>query len=111
MLWGVEGGHQWGFQGPWGGSGGVTGLLGAAGGLTARSPPLQAKVVANNDKNRTFSVSYVPKVTGVHKVGSEGCGGALWGLRGPGRCFEGGAEAFWGPLGLFEPLVCCSLFF
>ncbi|XP_010571776.1 PREDICTED: filamin-A-like, partial [Haliaeetus leucocephalus] len=32
----------------------------------------EAKVVANNDKNRTFSVSYVPKVTGVHKVGSEG---------------------------------------
>ncbi|XP_074991022.1 filamin-A isoform X1 [Calonectris borealis] len=28
----------------------------------------EAKVVANNDKNRTFSVSYVPKVTGVHKV-------------------------------------------
>nr|XP_032651019.1 filamin-A-like isoform X2 [Chelonoidis abingdonii] len=28
----------------------------------------EAKVIANNDKNRTFSVSYVPKVTGVHKV-------------------------------------------
>ncbi|XP_061300191.1 LOW QUALITY PROTEIN: filamin-A-like [Pezoporus flaviventris] len=28
----------------------------------------EAKVVANNDKNRTFSVSYVPKVTGIHKV-------------------------------------------
>ncbi|XP_074872775.1 filamin-A isoform X3 [Carettochelys insculpta] len=28
----------------------------------------EAKVVANNDKNRTFSVSYTPKVTGVHKV-------------------------------------------
>ncbi|XP_040399705.1 LOW QUALITY PROTEIN: filamin-A-like, partial [Cygnus olor] len=28
----------------------------------------EAKVVANNDKNRTFSVSYVPKVTGLHKV-------------------------------------------
>ncbi|XP_053908181.1 filamin-A isoform X1 [Cuculus canorus] len=28
----------------------------------------EAKVVANNDKTRTFSVSYVPKVTGVHKV-------------------------------------------
>ncbi|XP_039366537.1 filamin-A isoform X1 [Mauremys reevesii] len=28
----------------------------------------EAKVIANNDKNRTFSVSYIPKVTGVHKV-------------------------------------------
>ncbi|XP_077185790.1 filamin-A isoform X2 [Paroedura picta] len=28
----------------------------------------EAKVIANNDKNRTFSVWYVPKVTGVHKV-------------------------------------------
>ncbi|XP_071657326.1 filamin-A isoform X2 [Patagioenas fasciata] len=28
----------------------------------------EAKVVANNDKNRTFSVSYVPQVTGTHKV-------------------------------------------
>lgn len=30
--------------------------------------PLQAKVTANNDKNRTFSVWYVPEVTGTHKV-------------------------------------------
>ncbi|KAK9400297.1 filamin-C-like [Crotalus adamanteus] len=28
----------------------------------------EAKVVANNDKNRTYSVSYVPKVAGLHKV-------------------------------------------
>lgn len=25
-------------------------------------------MVANNDKNRTYSVSYVPKVAGLHKV-------------------------------------------
>ncbi|XP_066452673.1 filamin-B isoform X2 [Eleutherodactylus coqui] len=28
----------------------------------------EAKVIPNNDKNKTFSVEYVPKVTGVHKV-------------------------------------------
>uniref|UniRef100_A0A8D2LSH6 Filamin C n=1 Tax=Varanus komodoensis TaxID=61221 RepID=A0A8D2LSH6_VARKO len=28
----------------------------------------EAKVVANNDKNRTYSVSYMPKVAGLHKV-------------------------------------------
>ncbi|XP_075143986.1 filamin-B isoform X3 [Leptodactylus fuscus] len=28
----------------------------------------EAQVTANNDKNKTFSVAYVPKVTGVHKV-------------------------------------------
>nr|XP_033814124.1 filamin-C isoform X2 [Geotrypetes seraphini] len=28
----------------------------------------EAKVVPNNDKNRTYSVSYVPKVAGLHKV-------------------------------------------
>ncbi|XP_059581616.1 filamin-C isoform X2 [Alligator mississippiensis] len=28
----------------------------------------EAKVVANNDKKRTYSVSYVPKVAGLHKV-------------------------------------------
>ncbi|KAM8931054.1 filamin-B isoform 2-T2 [Pelodytes ibericus] len=28
----------------------------------------EAKVTANNDKNKTFSVEYVPKVTGIHKV-------------------------------------------
>ncbi|XP_040261122.1 filamin-A isoform X4 [Bufo bufo] len=28
----------------------------------------EAKVTANNDKNRTFSVYYIPKVTGLHKV-------------------------------------------
>ncbi|MEQ2257124.1 hypothetical protein ILYODFUR_031296 [Ilyodon furcidens] len=28
----------------------------------------EAKVTANNDKNRTYSVVYVPKVTGMHKV-------------------------------------------
>nr|DBA18651.1 TPA: hypothetical protein GDO54_016875 [Pyxicephalus adspersus] len=28
----------------------------------------EAKVTANNDKNKTFSVEYVPKVTGMHKV-------------------------------------------
>ncbi|KYO34434.1 hypothetical protein Y1Q_0021009 [Alligator mississippiensis] len=28
----------------------------------------EAKVIANNDKNRTFSVWYIPKVTGIHKV-------------------------------------------
>ncbi|CAB1335821.1 unnamed protein product, partial [Coregonus sp. 'balchen'] len=27
-----------------------------------------AKVTANNDKNRTYSVFYIPKVTGMHKV-------------------------------------------
>eukprot|EP00066_Takifugu_rubripes_P026996 XP_011616262.1 PREDICTED: filamin-A-like [Takifugu rubripes] len=29
----------------------------------------EAKVTANNDKNRTFSVAYTPRVTGMHKVG------------------------------------------
>ncbi|XP_072922819.1 filamin-C isoform X2 [Hemitrygon akajei] len=28
----------------------------------------EARVVANNDKNRTYSVSYIPKVAGLHKV-------------------------------------------
>ncbi|XP_078091828.1 filamin-C isoform X1 [Mustelus asterias] len=28
----------------------------------------EARVIANNDKNRTYSVSYVPKVAGLHKV-------------------------------------------
>ncbi|XP_034027950.1 filamin-A isoform X4 [Thalassophryne amazonica] len=28
----------------------------------------EAKVTANNDKNRTYSVVYIPKVTGMHKV-------------------------------------------
>ncbi|XP_031757111.1 filamin-B isoform X3 [Xenopus tropicalis] len=28
----------------------------------------EAKVTGNNDKNKTFSVEYVPKVTGMHKV-------------------------------------------
>uniref|UniRef100_W5NEM8 Filamin A n=1 Tax=Lepisosteus oculatus TaxID=7918 RepID=W5NEM8_LEPOC len=28
----------------------------------------EAKVTANNDKNRTYSVVYIPKVTGTHKV-------------------------------------------
>ncbi|XP_066561059.1 filamin-C isoform X4 [Amia ocellicauda] len=28
----------------------------------------EARVVANNDKNRTYSVTYVPKVAGLHKV-------------------------------------------
>ncbi|XP_069507070.1 filamin-A-like isoform X2 [Ambystoma mexicanum] len=28
----------------------------------------EAKVTANNDKNRTFSAYYIPKVTGMHKV-------------------------------------------
>ncbi|XP_034551768.1 filamin-A isoform X4 [Notolabrus celidotus] len=28
----------------------------------------EAKVTANNDKNRTYSVYYIPKVTGMHKV-------------------------------------------
>lgn len=28
----------------------------------------EAKVTANNDKNRTYSVVYIPKVTGLHKV-------------------------------------------
>lgn len=32
---------------------------------------LQAKVTANNDKNRTYSVFYIPKVTGMHKVSSD----------------------------------------
>lgn len=31
----------------------------------------QAKVTANNDKNRTYSVYYIPKVTGMHKVSSD----------------------------------------
>lgn len=31
-------------------------------------PPPQAKVVPNNDKDRTYAVSYVPKVAGLHKV-------------------------------------------
>lgn len=29
---------------------------------------LQAKVKPNNDKNRTYTVTYLPKVEGVHKV-------------------------------------------
>uniref|UniRef100_A0A665USV8 Filamin A, alpha (actin binding protein 280) n=1 Tax=Echeneis naucrates TaxID=173247 RepID=A0A665USV8_ECHNA len=29
---------------------------------------VKAKVTANNDKNRTYSVFYIPKVTGMHKV-------------------------------------------
>ncbi|RXM28325.1 Filamin-C [Acipenser ruthenus] len=28
----------------------------------------EARVIANNDKNRTYSVTYVPKVAGLHKV-------------------------------------------
>ncbi|XP_029456815.1 LOW QUALITY PROTEIN: filamin-B [Rhinatrema bivittatum] len=28
----------------------------------------EAKVTANNDKNKTFSVEYIPRVTGLHKV-------------------------------------------
>lgn len=28
-------------------------------------------MTANNDKNRTYSVVYVPKVTGMHKVSEE----------------------------------------
>ncbi|KAM4747093.1 filamin-C isoform 4-T4 [Rhinophrynus dorsalis] len=28
----------------------------------------EAKVIPNNDKNRTYSVSYIPKVAGLHKV-------------------------------------------
>lgn len=32
------------------------------------SLPLQAKVVPNNDPKRTYSVCYVPKVAGPHKV-------------------------------------------
>ena len=35
---------------------------------------LQAKVTANNDKNRTFSVWYVPEVTGTHKVSPQPMG-------------------------------------
>lgn len=31
-------------------------------------PSQQAKVVPNNDKDRTYAVSYVPKVAGLHKV-------------------------------------------
>lgn len=30
--------------------------------------PSQAKVVFNKDKNRTYTVTYVPKVEGVHMV-------------------------------------------
>lgn len=99
-----------------GSPGGVLGCLGgfgvSGGGLTAPCPPPQAKVVANNDKNRTFSVSYVPKVTGLHKVGSGGgflgppvgFGGPLWGFGVP-------LEAFWGlPGGLGVPsgVLCVS---
>lgn len=39
-------------------------------GLMCSFPP-QAKVTANNDKNRTFSVWYVPEVTGTHKVSPQ----------------------------------------
>ncbi len=28
----------------------------------------QARVIPNNDKNRTYSVVYLPKVEGLHKV-------------------------------------------
>ena len=35
--------------------------------LSLLSP--QAQVVANNDEKRSFSVTYVPKVAGLHKVG------------------------------------------
>lgn len=36
--------------------------------LTLKTQIFQAKVTANNDKNRTYSVYYIPKVTGMHKV-------------------------------------------
>lgn len=36
--------------------------------LTLTFSVLQAKVKPNNDKNRTYTVTYVPKVEGVHKV-------------------------------------------
>lgn len=72
------------------------------------SPP-QAKVVANNDKNRTFSVSYVPKVTGVHKVGQ---GGTFVGTWGAWEAFWGGPEAFWGHSGAgWGPAVLLFFFF
>lgn len=32
----------------------------------------QARVVPNNDKNRTYSVVYLPKVEGLHKVRGHG---------------------------------------
>lgn len=34
-------------------------------------PSQQAKVVPNNDKDRTYAVSYVPKVAGLHKVSPQ----------------------------------------
>lgn len=33
----------------------------------------QARVIPNNDKNRTYSVVYLPKVEGLHKVRSSHC--------------------------------------
>lgn len=51
---------------------GATRLYGARRGYTTVTsrlfPPPQAKVVPNNDKDRTYAVSYVPKVAGLHKV-------------------------------------------
>lgn len=42
--------------------------------LKLKTQIFQAKVTANNDKNRTYSVYYIPKVTGMHKV-SQPLGG------------------------------------
>lgn len=36
--------------------------------LIRLSPLPQAKVKPNKDKNRTYTVTYVPKVEGLHKV-------------------------------------------
>lgn len=45
------------------------------------SPPLpQAKVVPNNDKKRTYSVTYVPKVGGLHKVSTHSTRVSGWWL-------------------------------
>lgn len=71
---GVRGGPSW---TPGGGRAGGTGHCGTSiwrgcseQRLTGSFSP-QAKVTANNDKNRTFSVWYVPEVTGTHKVSPQ----------------------------------------
>ncbi|XP_010726433.1 filamin-C-like, partial [Meleagris gallopavo] len=50
--------------------------------LSLLSP--QAQVVANNDEKRSFSVTYVPKVAGLHKVtvlfGGQNISGSPFGV-------------------------------
>lgn len=55
-------------------------------------------MTANNDKNRTYSVVYTPKVTGMHKVRLQP---AVLGHKGAGCCFltvADGTETSFGPV-------------